>query len=49
MAVYTKAEAGRKGGYRKWAKLNSKKRSAMMREVALARWKKTPEPDEAIS
>ncbi len=40
MTETTKAESGRKGGYRKWAKFTKEERSEMMREVVKARWAK---------
>ena len=33
-----KVEAGRRGGFRRWAKISKRKRSQKMREVAQARW-----------
>lgn len=36
----TPKQAGQKGGFIKWSKVSKKKRSEIMRKVALARYKK---------
>jgi len=42
LATMNKEQAGRKGGFIKWSKISKKKRSAIMRKVALARYAKKP-------
>lgn len=46
MQKMTKAEAGRRGGFRRWAKLSKQKRSAHMSKVAKARWATAAEKKE---
>lgn len=36
----TKAQAGSLGGKKNWARVSKKKRSARMKELAVARWAK---------